>query len=84
MPSEASRGVARRSPRARHNDARHSRPALTRAARSFHSSYIDGPNAGAYHFLPEIDIVETFWNCKGENQYQDNCAPPPLVRSDSR
>jgi hypothetical protein len=38
----------------------------------FHSKWIDGPNKNSYHFMPEIDVVETYWNCKGYWQYQDN------------
>ena len=32
------------------------------------STYQDGPSRGATHNLPELDVVETFWSCKGADQ----------------
>jgi hypothetical protein len=37
------------------------------------SDYKEGPNINTRHNMPEIDVVETFWSCKGDYQYQNNC-----------
>ena len=42
------------------------------------SRWQDGPNVNSKHNLPEIDVVETFWSCKGADKYQVRL-PPPLA-----
>jgi hypothetical protein len=45
------------------------------------STWREGPNIGGRHNLPEIDVVETYWSCKGGHQYQNNCTQTPHTPS---